>query len=115
MDYGAAMASCPLRIFIPMKFILGTKQHMTQVFDEDGRVKPVTVVSAGPVVVTQVKTAEKDGYQAVQVGLREKKNSRATKAEVGHGKGKAYAHIREYAGDASTEVGSLVDVSIFAP
>ncbi|MBL7045886.1 MAG: 50S ribosomal protein L3, partial [Parcubacteria group bacterium] len=56
-----------------MKFILGTKQHMTQVFDEDGKVHPATVLNAGPIVVTQVKDDETDGYSAIQVGFDEKK------------------------------------------
>ena len=51
-----------------MKFILGEKKNMTQVFDENGRVSPVTVIQTGPVTVTQVKTLETDGYDAVQVG-----------------------------------------------
>lgn len=96
-----------------MKFILGTKQHMTQVFDEEGRVHPVTVVTAGPVTVTQVKTTETDGYAAVQVGYGDKKISRASKAEVGHAKGKAFKALREYSGTG--ELGSTIDVSIFSP
>ena len=56
-----------------MKFLLGTKEKMTQVFDEEGRVWPVTVVSAGPVFVVRKKTKEKDGYDAVQVGFGERK------------------------------------------
>ena len=51
-----------------MKFILGTKQNMTQIFDEAGTVHPVTVLSVSPLTVTQIKTVEKDGYTAVQVG-----------------------------------------------
>jgi len=58
-----------------MKFILGTKEKMMQVFDKEGLVYPVTVISAGPVVVTQIKNEEKDSYTAVQVafGKRNKK------------------------------------------
>ena len=52
-----------------MKGILGTKLGMTQLFDETGNVFPVTVVQAGPVVVTQIKTVENDGYNAIQVGF----------------------------------------------
>ncbi len=52
-----------------MKAILGKKLGMTQIFDEDGNVVPVTVIEAGPEVVTQVKTVETDGYNAVQVGF----------------------------------------------
>ncbi len=66
-----------------MKAILGRKMGMTSVFAEDGTLYPVTVVEVLPNVVTQVKTLEKDGYVAVQVGYEEKKESRATKAEKG--------------------------------
>jgi len=66
-----------------MKAILGRKMGMTQVFAEDGTMYPVTVVEVLPNVVTQVKTVEKDGYVAVQVGYEEKKESRANKCEKG--------------------------------
>ena len=56
-----------------MKTILGKKMGMTQIFDEEGNVIPVTVVEAGPEVVTQVKTVETDGYDAVQVGFEDQK------------------------------------------
>ena len=56
-----------------MKFILGEKKNMSQIFDEKGDAHPVTILSAGPVVVTQVKTKDKDGYEAIQVGYGEKK------------------------------------------
>ena len=62
-----------------MKAILGRKMGMTSVFAEDGTLYPVTVVEVLPNVVTQVKTDEKDGYVAVQVGYEEKKESRANK------------------------------------
>ncbi len=66
-----------------MKAILGRKMGMTQVFAEDGTMYPVTVVEVLPNVVTQVKTVEKDGYVAVQIGYEDKKESRANKAEKG--------------------------------
>lgn len=66
-----------------MKAILGRKMGMTEVFAEDGTMYPVTVVEVLPNVVTQVKTVEKDGYVAVQVGYEEKKESRANKCELG--------------------------------
>ena len=66
-----------------MKAILGRKMGMTSVFAEDGTMYPVTVVEVLPNVVTQVKTVEKDGYVAVQVGYEEKKESRANKCEKG--------------------------------
>ena len=65
-----------------MKILLGTKLEMTQVFGEDGKVTPVTLIDAGEVVVTQVKTKEKDGYEAVQVGYGKKK--KLTKPLKGH-------------------------------
>ena len=56
-----------------MKTILGKKMGMTQIFDENGNVIPVTVIEAGPEVVTQVKTVETDGYDGVQVGFEDQK------------------------------------------
>lgn len=67
-----------------MKTILGKKVGMTQIFSESGEVIPVTVIEAGPVVVTQVKTVETDGYNGVQIGFEEKKESRVIKPEKGH-------------------------------
>jgi large subunit ribosomal protein L3 len=67
-----------------MAGLIGQKKGMTRVFNEDGRVIPVTVVEAGPCPVTQVKTEEADGYSAVQVGFGQKKDNRASKAEKGH-------------------------------
>ena len=67
-----------------MKFILGTKEYMTQVFDAEGNVHPVTVVTARPVTVTQIKNTENDGYSAVQIAYGERKASRAGKAQQGH-------------------------------
>jgi large subunit ribosomal protein L3 len=66
-----------------VKSILGRKVGMTQIFDENGRVVPVTVVSAGPCTVIQVKTAERDGYTSIQVGLEEQKAKRLTKPALG--------------------------------
>lgn len=64
--------------------ILGRKLGMTQVFDETGHLVPVTVIEAGPCVVTQIKTVERDGYQAVQLGFGDVKESRLNKPERGH-------------------------------
>jgi len=79
-----------------MKFILGTKEYMSQIFDDKGIVHPVTVVSAGPVVVTQVKTKAKDGYDAAQVGFSTRKH--ISKSVAGHvkelGKPKALKEFR---------------------
>lgn len=67
-----------------MKFILGTKEYMTQLFDEAGNVHPVTVVRTGPSVVTQVKTSSTDGYSAVQVGYGARREALVSKAIKGH-------------------------------
>ena len=69
---------------MPVQGILGKKVGMTQVFDEGGRVVPVTVIAAGPCVVTQVKTVDNDGYSAVQLGFEDVKDSRLTRPEQGH-------------------------------
>ena len=66
-----------------MKGILGRKVGMTQVFTKDGQLIPVTVVSCEPNVVMQVKTVEKDGYNAIQLGVFDKKENRANKTEIG--------------------------------
>ncbi|MBB6216817.1 large subunit ribosomal protein L3 [Anaerosolibacter carboniphilus] len=67
-----------------MKGILGRKVGMTQIFTEEGVVIPVTVIEAGPMYVVQIKTVEKDGYNAIQVGFGDQKESRTTKPEKGH-------------------------------
>lgn len=67
-----------------MKTILGRKIGMTQIFSEEGVAIPVTVIKAGPVVVTQIKTVETDGYNAVQIGFEDQKEHRANKPMKGH-------------------------------
>jgi len=67
-----------------MKSILGKKVGMTQVFDENGEVIPVTVIEAGPCFVTQKKTAKQDGYTAIQLGFEEVKPKRLTQPQQGH-------------------------------
>jgi large subunit ribosomal protein L3 len=67
-----------------MATILGTKVGMTQIFDEEGTVIPVTVIEAGPCPVVQIKTKETDGYEAVQIGFKDLKESRAIKPVKGH-------------------------------
>ncbi len=67
-----------------MQGLIGKKVGMTSIFDENGKNIPCTVLQAGPCVVTQIKTVDKDGYFAVQLGFDEKKEKRATKAEIGH-------------------------------
>ncbi len=98
-----------------MKFILGKKQHMVQYFDDDGTVIPATLVDAGPVVVTQIKNKEKDGYSALQVGFQDQKEKRATKAHIGHIKNGAYKHLHEFRDvGADMQIGDKIDVTSFA-
>ena len=66
------------------KGLIGRKVGMTQIFDDDGIALPVTVIEAGPCYVTQIKTSEKDGYSAVQLGLDETKPKRLTGGQLGH-------------------------------
>lgn len=66
------------------KGLIGRKVGMTQIFDDDGIAIPVTLIEAGPCYVTQVKTAEKDGYSSVQIGYSEVKPKRLTKGQLGH-------------------------------
>lgn len=101
-----------------MKFILGKKQHMTQCFLDDGTVVPATVISAGPLVVTQVKSPDQDGYTAIQVAYDEQKTQRATKAHIGHvkktiGEEKAYKHLREFKDIEELKAGDEITVSAF--
>lgn len=94
-----------------MKFILATKEHMTQVFDETGRVHPATVLTAAPNTVTQVKTVEKDGYSAVQLGAGTKKEKHVKKPQATKG---AFAHFAEYrfedGASAGVEQGAMISV-----
>ena len=95
---------------------------MTQVFDDKGNVRPVTVLEAGPIVITQIKTKEKDGYHAVQVGFGTKKEKNINKAIKGHVKGLGnFRFIKEFRVDdekdikalAGMKVGDKIDVSAF--
>lgn len=99
-----------------MKYILGRKLKMTQLFDEAGAVLPVTAVVAFPNTVTQVKTLEKDGYHAVQVGAEDQKESRVSQGLLKSLGGKAYKLVQEFRFDvAPTEaVGDVVTVATFA-
>ena len=102
------------------KAILGRKIGMTQVFAENGLVIPVTVVEAGPCVVVQKKTNEKDGYEAIQVGFGEVKPKHTTKPVMGHF-AKAGITIRKVLREfrfedvSSYEVGSEIKADIFVP
>lgn len=99
-----------------MKAIIGKKIGMTQVFDKDGFMVPVTVISAGPCVVVQKKTADKDGYEAIQVGFDPAKEKRVTKPLKGHfGKAgvKPTRVLQEFRGASDLEVGSEIKADIF--
>jgi large subunit ribosomal protein L3 len=102
-----------------MTGIIGRKLGMTQIFESTGAVVPVTVVEAGPCPIVQVRTPEKNGYQAVQLGFGQKKEKRASKAERGHAKTagleSAPAILREFRvpdGEAP-KVGDQVTVESF--
>ena len=101
------------------KAIIGKKVGMTQIFDESGKVIPVTVVEAGPCTVTQKKTVETDGYAAVQLGFGDIKESKLTKPEAGHLKKagvEAKKHLKEFKLEnaADMNVGDVVKADTFA-
>ena len=101
------------------KAIIGKKVGMTQIFDESGKVIPVTVVEAGPCVVTQKKTVETDGYTAVQLGFGDIKEHKLSKPEAGHLKKAgvaAHRYVREFKLDdtATYEVGQVIKADVFA-
>ena len=101
-----------------MKFILGTKVNMTEYFSADGKVHPATIISATPMVVTQVKTKETDGYTAVQVGYGTRKEKNISKALMGHVAGKGtFAEVREFRVSpeeaTATELGGTILLDTF--
>jgi len=104
-----------------MAMLLGRKVGMTQIYDEGGRILPVTVIEAGPCTVTQVKTADNDGYNAVQLGYDDVKPSRRKKPQTGHfekAKTTAKRFIREMRlfGDSECEYkcGDTITVTVFS-
>lgn len=100
-----------------MPGLIGKKIGMTSVFSADGVNIPCTVIEAGPCVVTQVKTVEKDGYSAVQIGFVDKKEKSATKAEIGHVK-KAGATPKkryiEFSNEAEYKAGDVITVEVIS-
>jgi large subunit ribosomal protein L3 len=100
--------------------LIGKKVGMTQLFSADGTVAPATVLKAGPCVVAQVKTAETDGYEAVQLGLVEAKPTKENKASAGHFKKagvpatRVRREVKVKAGGDAAKPGDIVNVSIFA-
>jgi len=99
-----------------MKFILGKKLGMSQLFDKKGYVVPVTLVEAGPCSVVQVKSKENDGYSAVQIGFGEIKDKKVKKPQKGHfkkaGLEKGFRYLREFP-NGHLKIGEQIDVSIF--
>ena len=101
-----------------MKGILGRKVGMTEVFTKDGKIIPVTVISTEPNKVMQVKTTATDGYEAIQLGISDKKEKNATKAEIGHAKKAGSAPKRflkeiRVSNASEYQVGSEIKADIF--
>lgn len=99
------------------KAIIGTKLGMTQLFDEAGKVIPVTVVQAGPCYVSQVKTEEKEGYKAVQLAYNETREKLLSKPENGHLKKaniKPMKSLKEFKLDGEYAVGQEIKCDVFA-
>jgi len=103
-----------------MQGLIGKKVGMTSIFDENGKNVPCTVLQAGPCVVTQIKTVEKDGYFAVQLGFEDKKEKHTTKAELGHFKKvntTPKKKLVEFTGFAEGQVkeGEVLTAELFRP
>ena len=101
------------------KGIIGKKLGMTQIFDEKGNVIPVTIIEAGPCAVAQKKTAETDGYEAIQLAFEECKEKHSNKAEMGHFKKAGLTpkkHLKEFRLEdtASYNVGDVISADTFA-
>lgn len=97
-----------------MKFILGKKLGMTQIFDKEGNVVPVTAIEAGPCFVTQIKNKEKDGYNSIQIGFENLKEKKIGKSQ----KNKPYKWVREFKitenKEAELKNGDKIEVSVFS-
>lgn len=99
------------------KAILATKVGMTQIFNEDGVLTPVTVLQAGPCVVTQIKTMDNDGYEAVQVGYGDKREALVNKPMKGHFEKAGVSckrFVREFKLEGEYELGQEIKAEIFA-
>ena len=97
-------------------FIIGKKIGMTRLFDDEGMSYTVTLVEAGPCYVTQIKSKEKDGYSAVQLGYGDIKESKLNKPQLGHLKDKHLKHLKEYRMDDISDdisVGGEINVNLF--
>jgi len=99
--------------------LLGKKLGMTQMFDKEGNLIPVTLIQAGPCNILQIKNKENDGYSAIQVGFEERKKKRATKAEIGHcskaktGVKRLVREFRDDTLDTEYELGQVLEVDVF--
>ena len=101
------------------KTLIGKKVGMTQIFDEEGKVVPVTVIEVGPCTVTQIKTVEQDGYQAIQLGFKDVKENKLTKPELGKFTKSKLApkrYLREFRLDSveGINVGDELKADVFA-
>ena len=97
-----------------MKFLLGTKENMTQIFADNGAVVPVTVIKTSPNVITQVKTTDKDGYQAIQVGFGEKKVQNINKPLKGHIKELGnFSTLKEFKVVGEFQLGDKIEINTF--
>ena len=102
-----------------MRGLIGQKLGMTQFWREDGQVIPVTVIQGGPCVITQIKTEERDGYSSVQLGYKDKKESRETQPQIGHFK-KANTTPKYFVQEfrdlevGDKKEGDAIDVDMFA-
>jgi large subunit ribosomal protein L3 len=100
-----------------LKGLIGKKIGMTQIFDEQGVAHPVTIIEAGPCYVTQVRTQERDGYQAVQVGYSELHPKKLAAGELGHLKANGLPpmrFLREFRSKEAVNVGDKLTVELFA-
>ncbi|MBT6254412.1 50S ribosomal protein L3 [Candidatus Uhrbacteria bacterium] len=99
-----------------MKFIIGRKREMTQIFKEDGTVVPVTLIEAGPAKVTDIKTMERDGYSSVQLGFGNRSEKNVAKAQRGQWKDMGlFEAVREFRTDeiGGLEIGATIDATTF--
>ncbi|MDA0678262.1 MAG: 50S ribosomal protein L3 [Bacteroidetes bacterium] len=101
-----------------MSGLIGKKIGMTSIFDENGKNIPCTVIQAGPCVVTQVRTEEVDGYEALQLGFDDKADKRANKAESGHAKKAGTSPKKKliefrYFENGKYSIGDVIDVTLF--
>jgi large subunit ribosomal protein L3 len=99
-----------------MPGLIGKKIGMTSVFSAEGKNLPCTVIEVGPCVVTQVKTVDRDGYEAVQLGFQDKKDKHTTKPEMGHFKKAGVTpkrHLVEFKGQGEYKAGDVITVDYF--